>query len=299
MITFRYHIVSIVAVFLALSVGVLFGATFIDQSIVDGLEATQERLGDRNEQLRNRTLDLEGRNEQFQTFAGVTRDATVRGVLEGQPVVTIKFDGTSDQVLESLTRTLDAAGARLDGTLTLTEQLDMSADETRERLRAALDTSIENPEALSVELARHVAEALAGINPQVLPRLAEAGLIRGNVSLPALAEDAPAQEPGPGLPAVVVVGGEVSPTFNARVIVPVTRALAEQDIVTVVGVPGRTGATLQSLRSGDLRVVTVDGIEFAMGQSLVALGLRGALDGQFGRYGTGEGATAAVPIPGP
>ena len=45
MITFRYHVVTLVAVFMAIGVGVLFGATFIDQNIVDGLRASQARPG--------------------------------------------------------------------------------------------------------------------------------------------------------------------------------------------------------------------------------------------------------------
>lgn len=306
MITFRYHIVSIVAVFLALSVGVLFGATFIDQSIVDGLEATQERLGDRNEQLRNLILEVEDENEHLRTFARATRDATVSGVLEGQPVVTIRFDDTPDGLVESMERTLAAAGARLDGTLTLTEQLDLTSAESRARLATALDAPSEDPQALAVELARQLVEALSGVNPQVLPRLAEAGLVRGDVALTPLGEDAPAEGPpadgvpAETLPAVVVLGGEVSPEFGERVVVPLARALSGEEVVTAVGVPGRTGVILEALRSDrDLRIVTVDGVESAMGQVSMALGLRAALEGQFGAYGTGEGATASVPTPSP
>lgn len=301
MITFRYHIVSIVAVFLALSVGVLFGATFIDQSIVDGLEATQERLGDRNEQLRNVILEVEDENEHLRTFARATRDATVSGVLEAQPVVTIRFAGTPDEVVDSMHSTLSAAGARLDGTITLTEQLDLTSAEARARLATALDAPSEDAQALAVELARQLVEALSGVNPQILPRLAEAGLIRGEVALTPLADGAPAGEaPAQIPPAVVVLGAEVSQEFGNRVVLPLARALSGAEIVTAVGVPGRTGVILQALRrDGDLRIVTVDGVESAMGQASVALGLRAALEGQFGAYGTGDGATASVPTPSP
>lgn len=301
MITFRYHIVSIVAVFLALSVGVLFGATFIDQSIVDGLEATQERLGERNEQLRNVIVEVEDENEHLRTFTRATRDATVSGVLEGQPVVIVRFDGTPDGLVESMASTLAAAGARLDGTVTLTEQLDLTAAEARARLATALDAPSEDPEALSVELARQLVGALSGVNPQILPRLAEAGLIRGDVALVPLAEDAPAEDaPAQIPPAVVVLGAEISPEFGERVVVPLARALSGEEVVTAVGVPGRSGVILHALRSDtDLRIVTVDGADSAMGQASMALGLRAALDGQFGAYGTGDGATPSVPIPSP
>lgn len=301
LITFRYHIVSIVAVFLALSVGVLFGATFIDQSIVDGLEATQERLGDRNEQLRDLIVEVEDENDHLRTFARATRDATVSGVLTGQPVVTIRFAETRDELVESVHNTLAAAGARLDGTVTLTEQLDLTSAEARARLATALDAPSEDPQALAVELARQLVEALSGVNPQILPRLAEAGLVRGDVALMPLADDAPAEDaPVQIPPAVVMLGAEVSPAFGERVVVPLARALSGEEVVTAVGVSGRTGVILEALRSDrDLRIVTVDGVESAMGQVSMALGLRAALEGQFGAYGTGDGATASVPTPSP
>lgn len=295
MITFRYHIVSLVAVFMALAVGVLFGATFIDQNIVAGLEATQARLGDRNQQLRDRIVELEERTEQFVTFTAATRDATVRTVLAEQPVVLIRFDATPDQVMESVTATLDAAGARLDGYMTLTESLDLTSEDTQARLAVALDVPFNDPEALSLELASQLAGALSGANAGVVPRLAEAGLVRSTAVLPVPpAEGVPPEV----IPLVAMLGGEVTQAFNDRVVVPLARALSERGLVTAAAVPGRSGLILESLRGeSELRVVTVDGVDSAMGQSALALGLRAALDGQFGMYGTGEGATLAVPIP--
>ena len=38
MIHFRYHLISIVAVFLALGIGIVMGSTVIDKAIVNGLE---------------------------------------------------------------------------------------------------------------------------------------------------------------------------------------------------------------------------------------------------------------------
>lgn len=295
MITFRYHVVTLVAVFLALAVGVLFGATFIDQNIVEGLEATQQRLGDRNEQLRNRIVALEQENEQFRTFTAATRDASVRNSLADQPVVVLRFDATPDQMVESVTGTLVAAGARLDGVLGLTAALDLTSEETQARLATVMDFPSEDPEALSVELARQLAEALIGVNPQVVPRLAEAGLVRGELALPEAPLDG-GQAPVP--PAVVMLAGQVSPVFNDRLVMPLARALSEAPQVVAVGTPGTGGAILEGLRGdSELRVVTVDGVESAMGQTALALGLRAALGGQFGMYGTGEGATTALPIP--
>ena len=43
MINFRFHIVSLIAVFLALALGVVMGSTVIDRAIVDGLHDRIDR----------------------------------------------------------------------------------------------------------------------------------------------------------------------------------------------------------------------------------------------------------------
>src|ERR671921_798489 len=47
MVTFRFYLVSLVAVFLALAMGVVVGSTLIDRAIVDRLDRSVESVGDR------------------------------------------------------------------------------------------------------------------------------------------------------------------------------------------------------------------------------------------------------------
>ena len=44
MINFRFHIVSLTAVFLALGIGLMLGTTFLDTATVDSLRERQEEL---------------------------------------------------------------------------------------------------------------------------------------------------------------------------------------------------------------------------------------------------------------
>ena len=46
MISFRYHIVTIVAVFLALAIGLLAGSAFVQPELVDQLRIQTDRLRD-------------------------------------------------------------------------------------------------------------------------------------------------------------------------------------------------------------------------------------------------------------
>lgn len=69
MINFRYHVVSLVAVFLALAVGIVMGSTVIDRAIVDGLrnridtanKNTEEKRAE-NDQLKTSAKGLNAQN---------------------------------------------------------------------------------------------------------------------------------------------------------------------------------------------------------------------------------------------
>ena len=65
MINFRFHLVSLISVFLALTAGIVIGSTVVDPAVVDGLrnridaaEARADRISDDNAELRSRAGDL-------------------------------------------------------------------------------------------------------------------------------------------------------------------------------------------------------------------------------------------------
>lgn len=293
MITFRYHVVTLVAVFMAIGLGVLFGATFIDQNIVEGLEAAQVRLGTRNETLRQRILEQEKQNEALTAFAASVRDQVVGGTLEGVPVVLLSMDSTSGEVRDAIDQTLTVAGARFAGRVTLSDDLDLQGDDARTRLAAVLGTTSTQPAALSQLLATQISGELLGRNPPVIQKLIENGLAGGQIAPP----PAPAEGQPPATPLVVLVAGSYSKELNDRLTVPMVEALAAGPVVTAVAEPGTEARTLRPLRDGSVEVVTVDGAETPVSQAAVAMGLRAALGGQFVSYGTAEGATTVLPSP--
>lgn len=293
MITFRYHVVTLVAVFMAIGLGVLFGATFIDQNIVSGLEAAQVRLGTRNETLRKRILELEKQSEALTAFASSVRDQVVTGALDGRPVVLLSLDSTPGDVRDAVEATLALAGARFVGRLTLAEELDLQSEDARRRLAAALGTTSTQPVALSELLVAQISGELAGRNPPVIQKLIDSGLIGGQLS--------PVTPPAEGQPvagsvAVLVAGGS-SKELNDRLLIPLVESLAEGSVVAAVAEPGPDEEILRPLRDRSIQVVTVDNAETAVSQAALATGLRSAVAGQFGAYGTGEGATTILPSP--
>ena len=76
MVNLRFHIVSIVAVFLALAIGLLTGVTLLDRAVVEGLKGTQDALDDRNRELRDQNSGL-----REQADAAARRDSALTELL--------------------------------------------------------------------------------------------------------------------------------------------------------------------------------------------------------------------------
>ena len=96
MISFRYHLVSIVAVFLALGLGILAGTTVINQQVVKGLKSRTKAAERDVASYRRQLFDI---RDQVGDLQGFIKDATpflIDGKLAGQQVVLLTQDG-SDQ----------------------------------------------------------------------------------------------------------------------------------------------------------------------------------------------------------
>jgi len=128
-ISFRYHIVTIIAVFLALAIGLLGGAAFVQPAL-------QEQLQDQTDRLRN---DLEDRTQQIgdlrdqmaalNGFADSVMPYLTTGKLTGTPVVLVTQAGVEDEVLAQTQSALASAGAQILTTVSATDQL-VSEDPT-------------------------------------------------------------------------------------------------------------------------------------------------------------------------
>ena len=134
MISFRYHIVTIVAVFLALAIGLLGGAAFVQPAL-------QEQLQDQTDRLRN---DLEDRTQQIgdlrdqlgalNGFADSVMPYLTSGTLSGTPVVVVTQAGVEDEVLTQAQAALASADARILTTVSATDQLVSEDPTTQEQL---------------------------------------------------------------------------------------------------------------------------------------------------------------------
>src|SRR5207247_5487405 len=115
MIDFRYHLVSIVAVFLALGLGIILGATALQPTALSALKRTSQQehqqIGSALATNRQQALQIE-RNDQFAESATTL---LIGQLLAGERVVPVQAPGASTQLVSGVVQALTVAGAAISG----------------------------------------------------------------------------------------------------------------------------------------------------------------------------------------
>lgn len=119
MISFRYHIVSIVSVFLALAVGVALGGGplkgEVDNSLVEQVEADRQEKSD----LRAEIASLRTGDRFTDDFATQVAPGLVGGTLGGHAVTLVALPGADEATVTSVTELVGQAGGSVAGTVRL------------------------------------------------------------------------------------------------------------------------------------------------------------------------------------
>jgi len=304
-INFRYHLASLIAVFLALGLGIVAGSTFVSPETVRALNHSLRRIDTSNKDLQTQNDALAQTNRDLLRYAEFSRNLLVQGKLAGKPVVLVSFDTTPGSETSQMATALVAAGAKLQGTLTLSSNLALADDASRGQAATVVGGGLSGTEALQAALARQVSDALAGKTPGVLQRLIDAGLATRGPGVAGDAQEPPAALATPGTaviflaPAQTVATAKPGPDLAKAIVLPVIRALSSAQVPVVVGEDGSPLPLLAQVRQdSSLRVVTVDTVDQPMGQAAVVLGLAEALStNAWGAYGSGPGASAPLPTP--
>ncbi|HEC11533.1 MAG TPA: hypothetical protein ENI86_18505 [Acidimicrobiales bacterium] len=135
MINLRYHIVSIVAVFLALGIGVALGSTFVDGFVVGTLRRNVDILESERNDLRNelqQQRELLAAQQEERAILEANALPLIGGRrLEDVPVLVIAVEGVDPARVETLRVAILGAAARFDGVVWLTPRLDLTDPQNR------------------------------------------------------------------------------------------------------------------------------------------------------------------------
>lgn len=118
MIDFRYHLVSLVAVFLALALGIVLGAGPLRQSLGEQLTNQVEQLRRDKDELRAQNTELTDGAKRLTSYIDASGKELLAGALPDGAPITIISDGESvataaDQVSERVTQAGGTTGNRI------------------------------------------------------------------------------------------------------------------------------------------------------------------------------------------
>jgi F0F1-type ATP synthase membrane subunit b/b' len=110
MINFRFHIVSLTAVLLALGIGLVLGTTFLDDATIDGLKSQLDGLEHDLDNAESRNAEQQARLERFenqtQQLDEQLGERLYDGQLEADPVLVVATRGIDEAWVEGVVRSL-------------------------------------------------------------------------------------------------------------------------------------------------------------------------------------------------
>jgi hypothetical protein len=122
----RYHATSLIAVFLALAIGILIGAEFGGDALTNTRRDLEHSLTGNLQDARSRADELSGRLARSDEFAERVYPALVHSRLTGRRIGLIGLGGLSGEATNAIEETLGPTGARLVGVGVVREPVDLA-----------------------------------------------------------------------------------------------------------------------------------------------------------------------------
>jgi hypothetical protein len=174
LISFRYHIVSLMAVFLALAVGIIAGSTVVDQQLIKGLQRQRNIDAAIKQELREDADVLRSQVALWKTYGDELLLPSMRGVLNGVDVALVVPPFVPDETRVAVRDGLRAAGATISGELRLKARI-MAVDETAaQQLALAIEAGDERGGELLASAGRVVGGTFG---PSLLDRWSSGALV--------------------------------------------------------------------------------------------------------------------------
>jgi hypothetical protein len=126
MLNFRYHALSLVAVFLSLVIGLLLGVAIGDKGLVSSAEKdVRASLRDDVREAQGQRDDARAQLQERQQFEVDAYPALVGGRLAGRRIALIELGGPSDRMWNLTKEALQGSGARLSSVSVIREPLQL------------------------------------------------------------------------------------------------------------------------------------------------------------------------------
>jgi hypothetical protein len=299
MINFRYHVVSILAVFLALAIGTVMGASFVGRGIIDNLQKQIDTVSGHADTVQAKNEKLQGENDQLNKYVEQTQLFAVARSLVGVRANVVAERGTDGGTVDDQVTLLRQGGSTVPGVVWLEDKWTLKDPGSANELRAATGLTNRSKPALRVAAARLLGQRLAATTApttdDVLNKLADAKFVTlaGASGSPT---PTAADFVGPST-RVLEIGGpghtvpiDLVPAVATGAIDASAPVVVAQAFVATDKGPDRA-AWIDAIANADElrgRISTVDDVELVEGRVGATLALSELGLGTVGNYGLGR-----------
>jgi len=309
-VSFRYHLVSLIAVFMAFATGILVGSSLLNQSLLDSQRSQIAQQTAEKESLR-RDLDT-AHNEVIyrDQYLNDVDDRLLAGQLAGQRVVLVTMPGASGGDADGIVSALTKAGARVTGRIGMDDNFFATAEDPRDvaakgEARDAIIRKNPIPELRGQPAPVQLAGAVltkGGVDRAMTPQaktLLQQLDSGGFLSKSGLDERADL--------AVVLCGPPPDPalsstdrTGDGMVALAAAMDAAGNGVVVAAPTKASVGGVMDAVRKAQATrdtISTVDTVETVFGQVATAFALVEQMGGGSGHYGSTSDSDAPFPAP--
>ena len=291
MIDIRYHVYSLAAVFFALAVGIVFGATFVRSS--PGSEAERRTIQRYENSMRVLKREIETASEgaardqalarSSEEFCKAVLPIVAKDRLFWRNVAVVQT-GDYDDVTGSVKRALELAGAHVANVTTISRAFPFQDDRKIASVLTSCGVSLpSDTKTARDKLFTIIADTIrAGSYAYLLPKIEECGVARFTGDYGRYSK----------LRLVVLVGGSASEAMNTSDTVDAELlSCLDRPGVTVVGCESRDAFSSYVPVWHKMGAATVDDADSAIGQ----VALLCALNGENAKFGVKDTADRMIP----
>ncbi|GIF16557.1 copper transporter [Actinoplanes teichomyceticus] len=307
MINFRYHVVSLTAVFLALAIGLVVGTAALNGPVSENLRNQLATLNKDNNVKRDQVNQYKEELNRNQDFANEIAPFALTGKLAGRKIAVVALPGGKESA-DGVVKMLTVAGATITARVTLedrfidpnyaNELLDLADQSSQPSISAAgLPQNSDGVETASALLVRTLQAGTTPLIAQDVTAVLSAFSKPGYISV--------ADGAGGGAEAVVLVAGppatDKDASKKAQNTVTVADQFSESRPLVVGGDSAGESNLVAGVRSDPTlakKISTVDNVSTVQGQLATAMATHERLVlNRVGQYGLG--GTSLIPSAAP
>ncbi len=290
-IDLKYHIASLIAVFLALGIGILVGTAVLGNDVNDVIVQQQkqmvEKLNRDFEQIRKENKAAQDEIAAYKTSLNISKDfekqilpLLVTSRLNGKQIAIIETNSYGFH--EDWINTLKLAGAKVTSVTTVLEGFELKNETTRKEIATKLMLNDTSEAAVAKEVAKEISVGIISAqNIENLHYFEQIGMIQtsGDYGVP--------------VNSVIFVGGSQADPGDrlANLDLPMMKYFLSQNI-PVYGVETSDVVYSYMKQYQKLKVSTVDNIDMVPGQVSLVL----AISGKPGNYGIKSTSRNLMPV---